>query len=182
MATHKPVEVEELYGDLTISDSDKRWFAVYTKPRREKKLAKYAYKNKINYYLPLKDSVKHYKYRKIKFTKPLFPGYLFTHVDKEGKKKLIRTGFIATFLKVIDEKRLVHNLKQIYQGHIKGADFKRHKYIEKGMKVEIKSGPFIGLEGYIESINKKNKLILKVDFLKQAVSIKVKENQVKILR
>ena len=83
MATNKPVEVDSLFGELIISNDDKRWEVIHTKPKREKKLAKYLKDCNIHYYLPLNNSERHYKYRKIIFTKPLFPGYIFAHINQE---------------------------------------------------------------------------------------------------
>lgn len=97
MATQKPVEVEEILGKLEIS-SDRKWLVVRTKPRREKKLANFAGKSGIHYYLPLKDSEKIYNNRKIIFTKPLFPGYVFVHCNHEEKETDLNWSY-STFLK-----------------------------------------------------------------------------------
>ncbi len=104
MATHKPVEVQELYGDLNSAEGEQKWFVVHSKPRREKKLAEYSLRNKINYYLPQKDSVRIYKFRKVKFTKPLFPGYIFIKCTLKQRDTLIITGHTAYFLHIPDEK------------------------------------------------------------------------------
>ena len=51
---------------------------LYVRNRVEKKkLAEYSGKAEINYYLPLRESERIYDRRKIIFTKPLFPGYVF---------------------------------------------------------------------------------------------------------
>jgi hypothetical protein len=45
LATHKPVIINELFGELKIPAEDKRWTVIYTKPRCEKRIADYAAKN-----------------------------------------------------------------------------------------------------------------------------------------
>lgn len=182
MATHKPVEIQELFGDLEPASDGLRWFVAHTKPRREKKLAEYSLKNSINYYLPLRDSIRVYKYRKIKFTKPLFPGYVFVKCASEDKRNLIITGHIANFLQVPDDNELTDELKQIYSGRQKGAIFKRAKFLEKGIKVIITGGPFAGLTGIVENQNDVTEVILQINLLRQAVSVSAKTDQVEILK
>ena len=182
MATKKPVEVEELFGDLEPATGDRKWFVIRTKPRREKKLAEYSLKSKINYFLPLKDSERVYQYRKVMFTKPLFPGYVFVKCNSDEHRTLVLTGHTAHFLPVPDEKELTDELKQILTGRQIGADFKETKYLNKGSRVRIVSGPFEGLTGIVEDQNNIEEVVLQINLLRQAVSVAVGSGQIKILR
>ena len=182
MATHKPIEVQELFGDLDPAEEQQKWFVVRTKPRREKKLAEYSLKHEINYYLPLKDSVRIYKYRKVKFTKPLFAGYIFIKCTLKQRDAIIITGHSAYWLYVPDEKELLEELMQIYSGQQKGAEFKETRFLEKGIRVKIISGPFQDLTGVVENQNDVTEVVLQVNLLRQAVSISVSSDQVKVLK
>ncbi|MCK4311218.1 MAG: UpxY family transcription antiterminator [Candidatus Cloacimonetes bacterium] len=182
MATHKPVEVQELFGDLEPASDGLRWFVAHTKPRREKKLAEYSLKNSINYYLPQKDSVRIYKYRKVKFTKPLFAGYIFIKCTLKQRDTLIITGHTAYFLHIPDEKELLEELMQIYSGRQKGAEFKETRFLEKGIRVKIISGPFQDLTGVVENQKDVTEVVLQVNLLRQAVSVSVSSDQVKVLK
>ena len=182
MATHKPVEVQELFGDLEPASDGMRWFVAHTKPRREKKLAEYSLKNSINYYLPQKDSVRIYKYRKVKFTKPLFAGYIFIKCTLKQRDTLIITGHTAYFLHIPDEKELLEELMQIYSGRQKGAEFKETRFLEKGIRVKIISGPFQDLTGVVENQKDVTEVVLQVNLLRQAVSVSVSSDQVKVLK
>ena len=181
MTTHKPVEVEQLYGELEIGETVGKWYVVYTKPRQEKKLAEYAFKRNINYYLPLKESIRHYKYRKIKFTKPLFPGYIFIRIDLKERQTLLISGCIVNFLKVKDQKGLLEDLIRIRDGLAKGADLRKTDFLEKGSWVEIISGPFRGLTGVVKDHKNVEEVVLQVNILRQAVSVAASTSQVKLL-
>ena len=182
MATHKPVEVQELFGDLNPAEGEQKWFVVRTKPRREKKLAEYSLRHKINYYLPQKDSVRIYKYRKVKFTKPLFAGYIFIKCTLKQRDTLIITGHPAYWLRIPDENELLEELNQIYSGRQKGAEFKETRFLEKGIRVKIISGPFQDLTGVVENQNDVTEVILQVNLLRQAVSVSVSSDQVRVLK
>ncbi len=182
MATHKPIEIDELFGELLPGENDQKWEVIYTKPKREKKLAEYSKRNEIDYYLPLRDSVRKYGNREVKFTKPLFPGYIFIKHSPPQKQKLIISGHIVNFLKVQDEKELLNDLQQIYLSRTQGIDLKKHGFLEKGIKVRIISGSLIGLEGFVSNSSNLNEVILKVNILRQAVSVTVDPKQVEIIR
>lgn len=182
MATKKPVYVPELFGELSISDDDRRWFVVHVKPRAEKKLAEYNYQHDIHYYLPQQDSERVYKYRKVMFTKPIFPGYVFVHCKLDDKLVLYRSGAIAHILKVPNEAELISELSQVYHGLDLGAELKEHAYLPEGTRVRITSGPFNGLIGYVSDTSDVSEIVLQVTFLRQAVAVSVTADQIEILR
>ncbi|MDP8232876.1 MAG: transcription termination/antitermination NusG family protein [Candidatus Zophobacter franzmannii] len=181
MATHKPVEVLELFGELTPSNSGYRWRVIYTKSRVEKKLAEYAHRLGINYYLPLIDSVKDYKYRKVTFTKPLFPGYIFIKANSEDISYLYNSGCISSILKVNNESNLLKELNSIYRLRSKGAIMSVGKYLDEGVRVRILSGPFEGLTGFVESHETIDKVILNVEIIHQSIVITVNSIDIKII-
>jgi transcription antitermination factor NusG len=45
--------------------------------------------------------------------------------------------------------------------------------LKKGVRVEVRSGPFRGLQGVIEGRASANRLILQVDLLGRAVSLEI---------
>ena len=182
MATHKPVEVDELFGDLEPASGDQKWFVVRTKPRREKKLAEYAGKRKINYYLPLQDSEKIYNRRRIVFTKPLFSGYIFVKCDNNERRQLLITGHTAHFINVINDRELTDELKNIFLGLKKGALMRSSEFLTKGIKVRITAGSFEGLTGFVKDQKNINEVILQVNLLRQAVSVVVNPENVKIIK
>ncbi|MBN2461668.1 MAG: hypothetical protein JXB60_08670 [Candidatus Cloacimonetes bacterium] len=182
MATHKPVSVEDLYGDLTPGLAGRRWWVIYTKSRQEKKLATYARQREISYYLPLQESVRHYRYRKLIFSKPLFSGYIFVKCDNEEKNQLTLSGCVVNFLEVVDEVELVHELQQIFRGQQKGADLRPAEFVKKGTRVEIVAGPFTGLTGVVKDHNNVYEVLLQVHLLHQAVAVVASTDQIKVVK
>lgn len=163
--------VPELFGTLEQASGEKKWYVIHTKSRCEKKLAKWALLNQIEYYLPLYDSFKVYKNKKVHFFKVLIPGYFFTKCNYSEKETLVRAGHTANFLTVKNEKELVDDLYRIYRGKLPEIIADEHPYLEKGYKVKINSGPLIGLEGIVENIDNPEKIVLNVTMLRKAVSI-----------
>lgn len=182
MATHKPIVIDELFGELKLAEDIEKWHAIHTKPQCEKKLAEYLKRNEMFYYLPLMDSIRQYKYRKVTFTKPMFPGYLFARFNPNEKASVFISGYVVSFIKVPNEQELLEDLHQIYIGRANKAELKQTTWLENGWLVEIISGPMMGLRGIVQNQSKLNEVILKVELLKQAVSMSVNPLDVKIIK
>lgn len=182
MPTNKPVEVNDLFGELTPSNENESWEVIYTRPKREKKLAEFALEREITYFLPMVDSIRKYKYRQVKFTKPLFPGYIFAKCTFQEKETLVRSGHILTFLSIKHEKHFLDELQQIHLGRKQGAEIRKHKFIESGTKIIIEKGSLKGMTGFVVDSKNPKEIILTVNILRQAVAVKIDPNNIKIIK
>ena len=173
-------EINELFGELrNIKGSN--WYAVYTKPRHEKKVAKSCMDYNISYYLPLQDSVRYYQNRVITFKKPLFSSYIFCNCSYKQKIQLYRTGLLCAFIEASDQEQVVRELRQIHEAQIEGAKLVPHKFLTRGRRVKIVRGPFKNYEGKISYRRGSYKLILNIDLIKQAVAIEVNAKDIALL-
>lgn len=181
MATHKPVIVDELYGELALDNDSQKWQVIHTKPQCEKKLAEYLKRSLIYYYLPMLDSIRVYKYRKVTFTKPMFPGYIFARFNPSDKNTILISGKVVSFLKVPNENELLNDLNNIYLGRTHKADLTEGLWLQKGWYVEITSGSLRGIRGVVKNQSKLNEVTLQVNILRQAITMKVNPLDVKVI-
>lgn len=181
MATHKPVLINELFGELKVYEGDLKWAVIRTKPRCEKKLAAYARQNGIPYYLPQFSDTRVYQRRKVTFTKVMFPGYFFAVVDYNSVQTLTISGFTAGIIKVKAQQRLVKELLEIHGTFVKEVVVKPGLWLSKGLEVLITDGPLKGMQGIVESHSKLAEVRLQVSILRQAVIVSVDPATVKIL-
>ena len=171
----------ELLGELAPGTDKSKWYVIYTKPRREKKLAEYAYKNKISYYLPLIESVKHYDRKKVVYTKPMFTSYLFVKATYDEKQQLTISGHTVSFIKVKDEDGFLEELRYIQQVRTKKVDITPHQYLEKGTWVKFKEGPLKGVIGLVADVKNIKKVVLQVNILRRAISVTAESNLLEVL-
>jgi transcriptional antiterminator RfaH len=180
LSENQKIVIPELLGEL-ISAEGKRWIVIYTKPRREKKLAEYALKNEIHYYLPLIDSYKVYERKRIVYKKPMFSSYIFAKVDFDQRKLLYVSGLTVSFINVENEEKLLAELMQIYNVRQRKVEVKPHQYLTKGTKVRFKEGPMKGLIGLVKDAKNVKEVVLQVNILKQAVAVSAKSNVLEVL-
>ncbi len=179
MTSHQPVIIQELHGELSLHDVEK-WVVIHCKPRTEKKLACYLRTLDMTHYLPTGNSEHLYKYRKVTFQKPLFPGYLFVRLKEQDKQKIVVTGHTVGFIKVPEQEELVRELKAIYLSGQTEHKAEPAIWLESGIAVEIVSGPLKGVQGIVESQSDPLYVNLQVSILHSAVRIKVKSGDLMI--
>ncbi|GAB1365516.1 MAG TPA: transcription termination/antitermination NusG family protein [Candidatus Cloacimonas sp.] len=181
MATHKPVHVDELFGELKLYEDDFVWTVVHTKPKCEKKLAEYARMNNVRYYLPQFTATRIYQRRKVSFDTVMFPSYIFLVLDHTAKQKIQISGFTTSFIKVRSQAELIQELRAIHGTMEQDVEVKPGIWLSKGLEVEITDGPLKGMHGVVEDHDKLEEVRLQVNILRQAVIVKVDARQVKIL-
>ena len=77
----------------------KAWFAVYTAPRHEKSVHAQLTAKQIPSFLPLYSVERPWKNRVRKEVEhPLFPGYLFVHVDASEKLPVVQTSGVVSII------------------------------------------------------------------------------------
>jgi transcription antitermination factor NusG len=74
------------------------WYAVYTKPRWEKKVASALEAKGIEYYCPLNKVVKQWSDRKKTVLEPLFKSYVFVQVEEKQKWDLLNIHGIVNYV------------------------------------------------------------------------------------
>lgn len=74
------------------------WYAVYTKPRWEKKVAKLLDEKGIENYCPLNKVVKQWSDRKKVVMEPIFKSYVFVRVEDKDKFELKNVSGILNFV------------------------------------------------------------------------------------
>ena len=149
------------------------WHVLHTKSRQEKVVAADLAAMGIAYYLPLVRQVRYYGRRKARVAMPLFPGYVFLRGSLEQVYAADRTRRIANIISVNAQDQLDWELKNLHLALTKDAELTPFPFLKKGVRVEVRSGPFRGLQGVIEGRASANRLILQVDLLGRAVSLEI---------
>lgn len=153
--------------------SDAPWLVCHTKPRCEKKFAALLRAEKFDHYLPLLQSVRRYAQQTKRFTKPLFPGYVFAQVPTEKKARIYQQDLLARAIVVEDERKFLRQLDEVRAIVASGFELSVMPLMTKGRRVRITGGPLHGLEGYIDDPSHPRGIVISVDVLQQGLLVKV---------
>ncbi len=154
-------------------DPNKRWCVLYTRSRREKKIAEQCRRFGIRHYLPLRKSITGRRGRRYAAMVPLFPGYVFVYMDWADRRRLFQTNHVAQAIDVLDQEKLLSELRDIRQVEESGSFLHPVSKIAKGKRVRILDGPLAGLEGTISRLKGKSCVVIKVDIIHQAVACEI---------
>lgn len=149
------------------------WFVLHTKSRQEKVVAESLAAMGVGYFLPLLHQVRYYGQRKFDVELPLFPSYVFLRGTRIAAFEANRVKRIAQIITVHNQPSLDWELSNLYQAIASGADLNPYPFLVAGTPVEVRSGPFRGLQGVVDSHARQNRLILQVHMLGRAVCLEV---------
>jgi transcription antitermination factor NusG len=170
------------YAHAGIGQNDLRnelakvcWYAAYTSANHEKKVAGELGRRSIENFLPLYNSVRRWKDRRVQLELPLFPGYVFVRLalrdrfcvlQVPGVARLVGFGCLPQALP--DEQ--VESLRTGLSGK---ECAQPHPYLTVGRSVRVVGGPFQGGEGIL--VRKKGvfRVVLSLDIIMRSVSVEV---------
>jgi transcription antitermination factor NusG len=163
-------ECPEQHRDVTC-----QWFAVYTIPRHEKRLAEHFDIRQIEFFLPLYRALRKWKDgSRVKLELPLFPNYIFVRISRRERVKVLE---VPGVLSIIGRGREPIPLPDSeIEGLRRGLELTKiepHPYLVVGEKVRINTGPLEGMEGVL--IRKKNgfRVVLTISMIMKSVSVEV---------
>ena len=158
----------------------RHWFALYVRPRSEKKVLSQLSEQGIEAYLPLVTNIKQWSDRRKKVEEPLFKSYVFVHSNaKEYITVLNVYGVIkyVTFERkpVVVPDNQILAIKKFVNDFEHGEEYKmqNNEELKVGQTVRIINGPMKGLMGKLETIYNKRHLIVYIDVVGQYIPVHI---------
>jgi len=147
------------------------WWALYTVSRREKQLMRRLRQMEIPFFGPVIERRTRSASGRVRISNvPLFAGYVFLRGDEEARYRALTTNCVSRTLPVPDPVTLVNDLRQIRQMIAADMPLTPEARLQPGMRVRVRSGPLIGLEGVVLSRRGQQRLLVAVEFLQQGAS------------
>jgi len=150
-----------------------RWWALHSRPRAEKALARLFLARGLSFFLPLAKKRWRNRGRLFTSTSPLFPGYIFLMGDENARVSALTTNQVAQCIRVEDQKRLHLDLAQIHRLMISGEPLTPEERLQPGDWVEISGGPLEGLQGKVIRRGKHLRFFVEVQFLQRGASVEI---------
>ena len=151
------------------------WYALYTRPRFEKKVVSQLTEKEIESYLPLQTTFRQWSDRRKKIEEPLFRGYVFVHVSSQNRVQSMQidgvvkmVGFGGKHSIIPDDQ--IDAIKRLLDG---GAALKLHDYFVTGDPVEVIQGPFIGTKGRLVEKRNEKRFVITIDAIRQSVPVEI---------
>lgn len=164
---------------------EKKWYAIYTAPKAEKRVSVRLAEMGIDHYLPIQRLLKQWSDRKKWVEEPLFRSYLFVHIEEkeyfpvlniQGIVKFISFGGTAASIPDFQIETVRRLLMESTEIEITTESF------APGMPIEVVAGPLMGTLGELISFRGEKRIAVKIHTLDTTVLINIPEEFVAPLR
>jgi transcription antitermination factor NusG len=163
--------------------SERKWYAVFTKALWEKKVARLLDKKKVHNYCPLTKVHRQWSDRKKVIEVPLFTSYVFVYITEKEKLAIRQTEGVINFVYWLSKPAVIQNeeinlIKRFLSEH-------SHVTLEKTTvqvndRIRILSGPLMEREGNILEVRHKS-IKVQLPSLGYALVVEVEKSNIENL-
>ncbi|HEY2720982.1 MAG TPA: UpxY family transcription antiterminator [Chitinophagaceae bacterium] len=144
-------------------NENKRWYAVYTRPRWEKKVSEILTRRKVENYCPINKVVRQWSDRKKTIHEPLFTSYVFVRASESQITQLKQTNGVINLVYWLGKPAVIRDseidtIRKFLHEHVNVRLEKTPVTVNDS--VRIVSGPLMELEGQVLSIKNKTVKIM----------------------
>jgi transcription antitermination factor NusG len=153
------------------------WYAIYTKPRHEKKVHNQLLEKEVESFLPLITRKRQWKDRKKNVEMPLFSSYLFVNFDYKYRFDILETDGVVKIVNFNGVPAVVPDWQIDSLKHMLTfpKTLQLESFIQPGEIVEVTEGPMRSMRGTVVKRKNSNRLVLTIEGIMQSVSVEVDE-------
>ena len=160
---------------IAVDSSVAQWYAAYTSANHEKSVASQLVCREVEHFLPLYDSVRKWKDRRVNLQLPLFSGYVFVRIALQNRLKVLQVPGVAYLVNFGGRAVPLpqEDLQRIRKLLDAGVAAKPHPYLAAGRCVRVKGGPLKGFEGIIVKRKNATRFVLSIRMLQRSLVIDI---------
>jgi transcription antitermination factor NusG len=153
----------------------RRWYAVSTVPQNEKSAVRHLDLREVESFLPTYEAVRVWKNRqRMKLVLPLFPCYLFVHIDSRERAKVLQSPGV---LHIVGNGRRYVPLPdpeiEFLRASLAKKRIEPYRELVVGEKVRVKSGAMQGVCGTLVRKGSGLRFVLTLQLINQHASVEV---------
>ena len=167
--------VIEARTSLATASVDPRWYAAYTSANHEKRVAEQLGVRLVEHFVPLYESVRRWKDRKVRLQLPLFPGYVFVRLDLRDRIQVLQVPGVARLVGFNGQPAALpdEEMEILRSGLRQGLRAQPHPFLTVGRRVRIVGGPFAGLEGVLKKKKSNLRVVVTLELIQRSVAVDV---------
>jgi transcription antitermination factor NusG len=162
------------------SHCDPKWYAVFTMPRHEKRVAGQCSERNVEAFLPLYQVRHRWKNRRIAAVDlPLFPNYFFVRIEAQERLRVLK---LPGVLSIVSSGRQLLPVPEGYISALRSGLLARrlepHPNVEAGDRVCITTGPMAGMEGILDRQKNELRVVVRLEMIGRSVAVEVGAEEV----
>ncbi len=168
-------------GKLQSPSDERFWYAMYTRPRFEKKVDCELKRKRLHSFLPLQQQTRVWSDRLKTIEAPLFPSYIFVHANRRERYDALQTtgvirvvGFNGQAVRIPEAE--IDAIRVILEH---GYCPEPYQYLRFGDEVEIVTGALKGLRGFYREQRGQDRMAISIHAIQQSVAVHVDRDAVR---
>jgi transcription antitermination factor NusG len=161
-----------------------RWYAAYTSANHEKRVAQQLTWRSVEHFLPVYESVRRWKDRRVPLQLPLFPGYVFVRLALRDRLRVLAVPGVARLVGFDGRPTVVpaEDIEAIRACLEGKRDVQPHPYVQCGQRVRVLRGPLAGFSGIVLRQRNRTRFVVSFDVLERSVSVELEGTEVFVER
>lgn len=146
-----------------------------TRPRHEKAVAARLAGCGVECFLPLYEEVHRWSRGKAKVQRPLFPGYVFTHLPLTNRLQVLTDSSVLRFVTFGGRPVAVpdEQIEALGEAIKRRLRLEPHPYLPLGGRMRIRHGAFTGFEGTLIRKNNRTTVVVSIDLIQRSVAVEI---------
>lgn len=167
-----------------LDEQEARWFAVYTRYKREKWVGGMLKEKGIEAYVPVQKVTRRYT-RKIKHLEiPLISCYIFVKITKKEYVPVLETPDVVTFVKIARDLIAIPEREINLMKRVTGEQYEitaQTRALEVGNRVRIATGNLTGMEGMLVQKENGKQFVVELDQLGYQLLLQIPQEQLELI-
>jgi transcription antitermination factor NusG len=163
-------------GVVLLSDYlEVRWYAAYTCANHDVRVRDQLERRSVESFLPVYETVRRWKDRRMRLKLPLFPGYVFVHLALRDRLQVLQIPGVVRLVGFSGQPTALPDkeIEALRTGLARDMPMEPFPFLKVGQRVRVGNGPLQGLEGML--VRKKNALrfVISLDLIMRSVSVEI---------
>ncbi|MCB2203181.1 UpxY family transcription antiterminator [bacterium] len=162
----------------------RKWRVLYVRPRWEKKVEMQLSEKDIENFLPLREEIRIWSDRKKKVIVPLFPGYIFVHVNERERMAAFDVAGALKYVHFSGELAEVRpEIIESVRLAVSSADelTVTSERLAAGTAVRVKHGPLMGMRGSMVEYRGEKRVAVSIESIQQTLIAEVALGEIETL-
>ena len=164
------------------NDTLYRWFALYTRPRAEKKVYEELRLKGLDVYLPMRRELRHWSDRKKWVEAPIIRSYIFVHIRMADYRRVFEAKGIVSYVSskgkaVVIPDREIEAMRRTVNSNL--SFNVEASTIQKGQIITIASGPLKGITGEVLEVQGARKFYMRISHIGYMLVVNLDEEDKK---
>lgn len=153
------------------------WYAVRTRSRHEKLVAKQLENQGIESFLPVVTQTHNWSDRRKQIDTPLFSGYAFLRMihSSDERVRVLRTQGVVSFVGVQGSGTPIpdHQIEDIKTLVASRISYDERPFLRVGQRVRVRGGALDGIQGILVAENGDRSLVISVEPIQRSLYVRV---------